>query len=312
MSIDTLRLDRIEHAAGLIDPVFRDTPQFCDDALSRRLGRETVLKLETLNPIRSVKGRGADFLLRDTGESRSIVCASAGNFGQGLAYVARGRGLSVRVFAARTVDPAKVTRMRELGARVVVEGADFDAAKEAARAYSRGRPDSVFVEDGREPRLAEGAGTIGVELAPLRLDAVVVPVGNGALVSGIGRWLKSRSPETRVIGVVPAGAPVMAHSWRSGAPMSTERARTVADSVAVRVAVREAVSWMGAVVDDVVVVGEERVLDAVRLLRDTVGLIVEPAAALGVAALAGHGIPGSRVATILTGSNFTADLVRSL
>ncbi|GLU50363.1 threonine dehydratase [Nocardiopsis ansamitocini] len=276
------------------------------------MGRETILKLETLNPIRSFKGRGADFLLRDTEETRAIVCASAGNFGQGLAYVARERGLSVRVFAAKTASPTKIARMRELGARVVVEGADFDSAKEAARAYAEGREECVFVEDGREPRIAEGAGTIGLELAPLRLDAVLVPVGNGALISGIGRWLKSRSPQTRVIGVVPAGAPVMAHSWRSGAPLSTETVRTSADGIAVRVAVAEAVNWMGQVVDDMLVVDEKAILDALRLLRDCLGLIVEPSAAVGIAALADRSIPGGRVATVLTGNNFDPELVGSL
>ncbi|GAA3763686.1 threonine dehydratase [Spinactinospora alkalitolerans] len=312
MSIDTLRLDRIEAASRLIDPVFRNTPQITDDSLSRELGHETILKIETLNPLRSFKGRGADFLLRDTRETRSVVCASAGNFGRAMAYVARRRGLSVRVFAATTANPAKVARMRELGARVVLEGADFDAAKKAAFDYAGERENCVFVEDGREPQLAEGAGTIGVELAPLRPDAVLVPVGNGALVSGIGRWLKTYSPATRVIGVVAAGAPAMAHSWRSGTPVSTPDVHTSADGIAVRLPVPEAVEWMGEVVDDMVLVEEEEIFAALRLLRDLMGLIVEPAAAVGIAALARHEIPGARVATILTGNNFAPDLVKSL
>ncbi|PSK97186.1 threonine dehydratase [Murinocardiopsis flavida] len=312
MPIDTLRLDRIEAASRTIDPVFRDTPQIEDESLSRRLGRQTFVKFETLNPVRSFKGRGADFLLDDTGETRAVVCASAGNFGQGLAYVARSRGLSVRVFTAADANPAKIARMRGLGARVVVGGADFDDAKRAALDYSAGRDDCVFVEDGREPQIAEGAGTIGVELAPLELDTVVVPVGNGALIAGIGRWLKTYSPGTRVVGVCAAGAPAMAHSWRSGTPVSTGAARTSADGIAVRVPVPEAVEWMREVVDDVVLVDEDQIFDALRLLRDTLGVIAEPAAAVGVAALGVHDIPGARAATIITGNNFAPDLIKSL
>ncbi|RCV48203.1 hypothetical protein DEF23_25400 [Marinitenerispora sediminis] len=307
-----LSLDRIEAAAHLVDPAFRDTPQFADESLSRHLGRETFLKIETLNPIRSFKGRGADFLLRQTGETRAIVCASAGNFGQAMAYTARQRGLSVRVFAAATANRVKIARMRELGARVVIGGDDFDAAKAAAREYARGRAGCVFVEDSHEPLLAEGAGTIGVELAPLRLDTVLVPVGNGALVSGVGRWLKADSPETRVVGVCAAGAPAMAHSWRSGRPVSTSSVRTIADGLAVRVPVPAAVEWMTEVVDDVLLVDDTQVLAALRLLRDMLGIIVEPAAAVGVAALAHHHVPGARVGTILTGANFAPELVAML
>ncbi|MUL40017.1 pyridoxal-phosphate dependent enzyme [Streptomonospora sp. PA3] len=312
MPIDSLSLERIEAASREVDPVFCNTPQIFDDSLSRELGRETLLKVETLNPIRSFKGRGADYLLHATAERRALVCASAGNFGQALAYAGRGRGLPVHVFAAETANPLKIARMRELGARVVIGGADFDEAKQAAADYARGREDCVYVEDGRQPQIAEGAGTIGVEIAPLELDAVVLPVGNGALISGVGRWLKERSSRTRVIGVCPAGAPAMAHSWRSGMPVSTERVETAADGLAVRVPVPEAVEWMRAVVDDVVLVDDKELFAALRLLRDTVGLVVEPSAAAGVAAIASRDIPGARAGTVLTGSNFAPDLAASL
>jgi len=218
----------------------------------------------------------------------------------------------VHVFAAETANPRKIARMRELGARVVVGGADFDAAKQAAVGHASGREDCVYVEDGRQPQIAEGAGTIGVEIAPLELDAVVIPVGNGALISGIGRWLKEYSAGTRVIGVCPAGAPAMAHSWRSGMPVATEHVETAADGLAVRVPVPAAVEWMRAVVDEVVLVDDKEIYAALRLLRDTLGLIVEPSAAAGVAALASRDIAGARVGTVLTGSNFAADLIESL
>ncbi|MFD0774356.1 threonine/serine dehydratase [Streptomonospora algeriensis] len=312
MPIDSLRLERIEEASRVIDPRFRNTPQIFDDSLSRALGRQTLVKVETLNPLRSFKGRGSDFLLHDTAERRAVVCASAGNFGQGIAYAARGRGLPVHVFAAETANPLKIARMREMGARVVLGGADFDAAKQAAADYARGREDCVYVEDGRQPQIAEGAATIGVELAPLGLDAVVLPVGNGALISGVGRWLKEHAPNTTVIGVCAAGAPAMAHSWRSGMPVSTEQVATAADGLAVRAPVPEAVEWMCAVVDDVVLVDDGALYSALRLLRDTLGLIVEPSAAAGIAAIASLDVAAARVGTVLTGSNFPPDLTKSL
>src|SRR5207245_6101198 len=170
------------------------------------------LKVESINPIRSFKGRGTDFLLhRLAGDGTGIVCASAGNFGQGMAYACRKRERTLTVFAARGASPLKVERMRALGAKVELEGDDFDEAKDAAKRHARERGE-LYVEDGRLGAIAEGAGTIAVELmedsAPL--DAVFVPLGNGSLVHGIGPWLKQLSPTTRVIAVFAQTAPSMA------------------------------------------------------------------------------------------------------
>ncbi|MFD5750312.1 threonine/serine dehydratase [Streptomyces sp. NPDC127033] len=304
--------DSIDEAARLIDPAFLHTPQFPDPSLSRALGRDTVVKVETLNPLRSFKGRGADLFLRQAAVARHVVCASAGNFGQAMAYAGRSRGIPVTVFAAHDANPAKVARMRELGAEVRLSGADFDAAKDAARAYAGGRPESVFVEDGDEPLIAEGAGTIAVELAPLGLDAIVVPVGNGALISGIGCWTKARSPRTRIIGVCAEGAPAMATSWRTGVPEPTGPVDTIADGIAVRVPVPAAVAWMREVVDEVLLVREEDIRRALRLVRDTLGLILEPSGVVGIAAALRHDLGAASVATILTGGNFSPALLREL
>jgi threonine dehydratase len=303
-----LSLENIQRAAGLIDPAFRQTPQFSEPGLSQRVGAEMVVKVETLNPIRSFKGRGADYLMRDLPAGREIVCASAGNFGQAMAYAGRVRGVPVRVFAATTANPAKMARMRDLGARVVLAGDDFDAAKDAARASAQARPECLFVEDGDEPRIAEGAGTIGVELAPLAIGTLLVPVGNGALICGAGTWLKAYSPQTRIVGVCAEGAPSMADSWRAGRPVPSRSAQTMADGVAVRVPVPAAVEWMRDCVDDVVLVSEEQIMAAVLAIRDTLGLLVEPAAAVGVAAAMNRSFAGPRLATIITGANLSAEL----
>jgi len=311
-SRNLLSLEHIEHAGRVIDPAFLHTPQFVEAELSRRVGAETVVKVETLNPIRSFKGRGAGYLMHDLASDRRIVCASAGNFGQAMAYAGRARGVPVRVFAATTANSAKVARMRKLGAEVILAGEDFDAAKDVARGYASDRQDCLFVEDGAEPQIAEGAGTIGVELTPLKISTLLVPVGNGALICGVGRWLKAHSPQTRIVGVCAAGAPAMADSWRAGKPVPASKADTMADGIAVRVPVPAAVEWMRGCVDDVLLVQEAWIPESVRAIRDTLGLLVEPSAAVGIAAALHYSFDGSRLATIITGANLSAEQLAEL
>jgi threonine dehydratase len=313
-------VEGIAAAAAAMDPAFAHTPQFQSDPLCERLRMRMLCKVELLNPIRSFKGRGTHNLLRRMaadgggGPAAELVCASAGNFGQGLAYAGRQRGWPVRVFAAETANPYKVDRMRRLGAHVQLAGRDFDAAKDAARAYAAGRPGALHVEDGREAAIAEGAGTIAVELDrwPEPLDAVLVPLGNGALLAGMGTWLRAHRPDTRVIGVCAARAPAMALSLDAGRPVLTERADSIADGIAVRVPVPEALDDLRGIVDEVLLVDERAIVDAMRLVFETLGLVVEPAGVVGIAAAAAHGarFAGARVATPLCGGNLTEDQAR--
>ena len=315
-----IHVDGIAAAARAMDPAFAHTPQFVSDALSDRLRMRMLCKVELLNPIRSFKGRGTHNLLRRMemdgagGPDSELVCASAGNFGQGLAYAARQRGWPVRVFAAETANPFKVDRMRQLGAHVHLAGRDFDAAKDAARAYADGRPGALHVEDGREAAIAEGAGSIAVELDgwPEPLDAVLVPLGNGALLAGMGTWLRAHRPETRVIGVCAARAPAMALSLDAGRPVVTDRADSIADGIAVRVPVPEALDDLRGIVDEVLLVDDAAIVEAMRLVFETLGIVVEPAGVVGIAAAAAHRarFAGARVATPLCGGNLTAEQAR--
>jgi threonine dehydratase len=311
----TISIAGIQDAAEIIDPVFRNTPQFVCEPLSDRLGVTTVLKVETINPIRSFKGRGTDYLLHRLGpQPQGIVCASAGNFGQGMAYAARKRGVRMTVFAAVTANPLKVDRMRALGATVVLEGKDFDEAKGGAvqHASSTG---AFYVEDGLLGPISEGAGTVAYELDRMNepLDACIVPLGNGALVNGMGTWLKRSSPSPVVIAVCPTGAPAMEMSWRAGRPVTTLTMDTIADGIAVRVPVQEALDIMRKTVDDVMLVTDDEIVDAMRLLHRDAGLVVEPAGAAGIAAVAQrrNELAGKRVAVILTGGNVTEEQLRT-
>lgn len=305
-----LKLANIEQAASVIDPVFRNSPQFADEQLCAALGRRTIVKVETTNPIRSFKGRGADYLMRSLDPKMKVICASAGNFGQAVAYAGRSRGMSVDVFVPTDVNPDKLARMVALGATVTVIGADFEAAKQGARQHADQQPRCVFVEDGAEPAISEGAGTIGIELIRDReIDSVVLPVGDGALITGVAAWVKHHSPKTKIIGVCAAGAPAMLKSWQAGKAVRTEKADTIADGIAVSVPIGRSVERMRALIDDIVLVDDAQLLSAMRLAAATLGIILEPAGAAGLAAIREHDLPGEQLATVLTGGNVHPQLL---
>jgi threonine dehydratase len=308
-----LSLTRIEQAARTIDPVFLNTPQFISEPLSDELGVRLALKIETLNPIRSFKGRGADFLVSEAKDDIPLVCASAGNFGQAMAYACRKRGLALTVFASTNANPLKVERMRTLGADVILHGSDFDEAKlEAKRAA--GAQEARFVEDSLDLETLEGAGTMGLEWLqfPEPLDALLIPLGNGSMFNGVARVMKARSPKTRMIAVQAAGAPAMIESWRAGWPIVHERVNTIADGIGVRVPVPQALEDMRGLVDDAILVREETILQAMRLLHRHVGVVVEPSGAVGIAALLESigAFRESLVGTIVCGGNVTVEQMR--
>ena len=299
-----LSLERIETAVGTIDAVFLNSPQFV--GLSDELGREVLVKVETMNPIGSFKGRGTSLLAQKLDPSRTWVCATAGNFGQGLAYAARARGAQVHVFAASGAPLTKVERMRALGARVEISA----TSESAAREYAAASPERLLVVDGLDPAIAEGAGTIGVELdAANAIDTVVVQIGDGALISGVARWLKSRPQGIRVVGVCASGAPAMAESMAAGRPLSVRGAGTIATALEIIEPVPESFARVRALVDDVLLVDDADLKDAMHVVARHLGLLVEPAGAAGIAALARHqaAIAGERVAVILTGAGTPDD-----
>ncbi|WP_313198433.1 pyridoxal-phosphate dependent enzyme [Rhizobium sp.] len=303
--------DGILAASRAIDPVFTGSPLIEQQTANTELGLRLFAKVETLNPIRSFKGRGTDWWMQNEAPGdHPVVSASAGNFGQGLAYAGHARGRKVVIFSATTANPGKVEAMRRLGAEVRLEGDDFDAAKAAARAYAEinGCP---FVEDGALRTIAEGAGTIALEITEqlsregVSLDAIVVPLGNGALLTGIGTWIRAKAPGCKVIGVVASNAPAMKHSWETGQLVSTETADTAADGIAVRECVPYALDCMNSTVDEVWEVSEEAIRRARDFSLTHYGLVVEEAGVAGLAGLieSGGSLKGKTVATIFCGGN---------
>jgi len=308
-----LSLERIAEAATVIDPVFLDSPQFVAEALGEELGCRLVVKIETLNPIRSFKGRGAEYLAAKLTGRPHLVCTTAGNFGQGMAFAARKRGFPITIFAATTANPRKVERMRALGADVRLRGADFDEAHVEAQSFAR-ETGAHLVEDGRDPAIAEGAGTIGLELLrwPEPFDAILVPLGDGSLLAGIARWVKAHRPETRMIGVCASGAPAMERSWRSGKLLDLGRADTIADGLAVSSPFPEALEDLSGCIDDILLVEDAAMIEAMRRAHQELGVVLEPSGAASLAALTVHRerFRGRLVAAILSGSNITAEQMR--
>ena len=309
---------RIASSRALIDSAFLDTPERRDPGLDRWFGCEIVIKDEAAGPLGCFKGRGADlFVARwvaaraaGSGAPGPLVCASAGNFGLALADAGRRRGVPVTVFVATDASRYKVARILECGGEVIERGFDCDDAKAASREHVLARGGTP-VEDGAEVAIAEGAGTIGAELDGTPLDALVVPVGNGALAAGMGTWARARWPATRVIGVCSAGAPVMRDCWLRGLGAAADDAvaDTIADGIAVRVPVPAAVDDLAGVLDDLVAVDDAALVAAMRALHALTGLVAEPSAVAGLAAIAADRarFAGLRVGTVLTGSNLTRE-----
>jgi threonine dehydratase len=296
---------RIVAAAERIDPVFLHTPQFHHDALSAALDREVAVKNETLTPIGSFKGRGTWLLAERLDPAKTWVCSTAGNFGQGLAWAARRYGAEVEAYVSPEVSQEKVAGMRDLGADVHTS----DQPGQDARERAAPGEDRLLVVDGLHPDMAEGAGTIALELESLGpIDLAVVQIGDGALISGIACWLKHARPETRIVGVCASGAPAMARSFAEGHVVSTSDTDTIATAIAIEEPVPQSLARVIALVDEILLVDDDDLRSAQRLIMDTLDTAVEPSGAAGVAALVRHGqhLPAGRTAIFLTGAGARA------
>ncbi len=308
-----MRLDikRIEAAVGLIDPVFLNSPQYICENLSRTLGCRIVLKVETMNPIRCFKGRGIETVLSRLclrQGPQQVVCASAGNLGQALAYSGRQRDCSVTVTASSKANPWKIERIRALNANVILVDGAIEEALVAAADFSA-RTGAFLVEDSQNVGTCEGAGTIGLELASFcpSLDAVLISLGAGAMATGVGHAMRCRLPAIEVLTVQPERAPGMTLSFRAGHVVDAGPPDTIADGVAGRYVLPEVLDDLSAVATDAFLVSEESIRDAMRLLYRCSGVIVEPAGALGIATILENRdrFRGMTTATILCGGNIS-------
>lgn len=284
-----------------------------EPAPSSLAGRDAIwLKREDTHELGAFKWRAALLVVerhRDEG-ARGVVTASTGNHGAATAWAAGRTGIEAVVFAPENASQTKLAHLRRLRADVRLVGVDVDEAKDAARVFAReeGLP---FFEDGAEPLQYEAYGAIGDEILD-QLDvppaAVVVPVGNGALLGGIGRALVRRASSTMRVGVAAQDAPVMALSWQARRVVESDQSATIADGLAVRVAIPYAVEVLDEVADRMLLVSEREMARAIGAF-DRAGIRAEAAAGAALAALAQLDDVEGPIVLVLTGRNIDDDLL---
>jgi threonine dehydratase len=268
--------------------------------------RTLFLKREDVHELGAFKWRGALPTIeayKEKGAS-AVVTASTGNHGAAVAWACKELGLRAMVYAPAGASLSKLALIDRLGAEIRLTGIDLDFAKDEGKRFAS-EARVPFFEDGVEPAQYEGYGAIADEILdqmPEPPAAVVVPVGNGALIGGIGRALKRRSPATLLVGAAAKEAPVMALSFDAGRVVETDRMATFADGLAVRVAIPEAVSLVHGVVDRMLVVSERAMAEAIGAFNRA-GLRVEGAAAAGLAALPQLPPMSGPVVLVVTGRN---------
>ncbi len=303
----------VKAAADLLRGVVVRTPLERNDRLSEMTGAEVWLKREDLQPVRSYKLRGAyNFIASLTEEERAngVVCASAGNHGQGVAYTCRRMGVACRVVVPRTTPRQKREQIAALGGAqttIVVEGHTYDDAQEFATLLAA-KDGAVLVPPFDDARVIAGQGTVALEIIEQLgrpPDLLVVPVGGGGLAAGMAAAVAGLSPRPRVIGVEPAGAASMRAALDAGGPVTLDSIDSFVDGAAVRRAGAYTYELIATLVDEVMTVPEGGVCTTMLQLYQRDGIIAEPAGALAVTALA-EGLtvpPGATVVCILSGGN---------
>jgi threonine dehydratase len=296
-------------AEPVVHRYLRPTPLYEWPALSQMLGCRFYLKHENHQPTTAFKVRGGVYLvsrLPAAQKQQGILGCTTGNHGQSLAYAGRLFGVRCVLVVPQTCNPDKVAAMRALGAELIVHGRDFDDARQHCEAI-RAREGLRYVHSANEPDLIAGVGTWALEVFDElpEPDVLLVPVGLGSSVCGAGLVAAARRPATRVIGVQSELAPAVTRSWREGRPVETDVPGTFAEGVATRMPADMTLALMGKHVHDMVLVGEEAMREAIRLLLRVTHNLAEGAGAATTAAgfQLKDQLAGKTVVAVLSGGN---------
>ena len=283
--------------------------------LSRRLDNRILFKREDLQPVFSFKIRGAYnkiAQLSAISAQRGVICASAGNHAQGVALGARTRGIPAVIVMPLTTPDIKVQAVADLGGEIVLHGDDYDQAYEHALELGRERG-LVFVHPFDDPDVIAGQGTIAMEILRQHhgdeIDAIFVPVGGGGLIAGIAAYAKSLYPRIKIIGVEPEAAPTLTKAFAAGRPVDAEAGGIAADSLAPKRVGELMFPIARAYVNAVLLVPDEAIRNAQRVLWSVLRVVAEPGGAAALAALlSGCYRPekGERVGVLVCGGNTTA------
>ncbi len=286
--------------------------------LSEHIGLPIYLKLENLQRTGSFKERGAlNKLLTLTKEQRQrgVIAASAGNHAQGVAFHATQLGVRSQIVMPQATPLVKVVSTRNFGADVILHGANYDeACEEALRLCAE--QDLTFIHPFDDPDVIAGQGTIGLELLEQvpNLEAVVVPIGGGGLISGIACALKESNPAIRVIGVEPEKLPSMLRAREAGAPITIPAQATIADGIAVRRAGDFTLPLVTRYVDEIVTVDDEEIASSILMLLEQEKTLAEGAGAAALAALLQQktGLSSQRTAVLVCGGNIDVTLLAKI
>ena len=306
-------IEDIKKASVVLSEILEPTPFKKNNNLSDIYDAEIYLKREDLQIVRSYKIRGAYNKIRSIEPETlkyGIVCASAGNHAQGVAFSCNKLQIMGSIFMPTTTPKQKIEQVRMFGKEyidIVLTGDTFDAANAAAIEFAN-KSGRTFIPPFDDCKVMEGQGTIGLEIlsqAKEKLDYIFVPIGGGGLASGLGAYIKAVSPETKIIGVEPAGAPCMKTAIEKGEVIELEQIDKFVDGAAVKKAGALTYEVCKEVLDDIVVVPEGAVCTTIIQMYNKSAIVVEPAGALSSAALRFYAdkIKGKKVACIVSGSN---------
>lgn len=314
-SSSIITLADVQAAASRIQGHVRVTPCVASGRLSTLTGTNLFLKFENLQETGSFKERGAANLLELLSadeRARGVITASAGNHAQAVARHAERLGIAAHVVMPETTPLVKIMSTRRFGAHVELTGRSYDEAAERAAEVSRER-DLVYVHPFDDARVIAGQGTLGLELLQQQpdLEAIVVPVGGGGLLAGIACAVKETAPHVAVFGVESLAFPGMKRRLETEAPPSLRGGKTIADGIAVRRVGALTTPLVRKYVDDVALVDEEDIAEAILVLLEQEKTVVEGAGAVGFAALLQRALPvaDKKVAVVLSGGNIDVNLV---
>ena len=311
-----LDLKQIKSAHKRLEGVVHHTPFSYAPILSKMSGYEVYLKKENLQRTGAFKLRGAFnkiATLLENGQKSGVVAASAGNHAQGVAFAANHFGIEATIVMPESTPLTKVQGVRAFGANVILHGSNYDEAYAYAVKFGKEKGYD-FVHPFTDEEVMAGQGTVALEMfeAEPDMDAIVVPVGGGGLVSGIAVAAKALHPKTKIIAVSAEGAPAMRKSYKAHKPIDTISVRTIADGIAVRDTSPITLEYILKYVDTFEGVCEDEIASAILFLLENQKVLVEGAGAVGVAALM-HGkinlSKGSKVGIVLSGGNIDVTML---
>ncbi|TDO23215.1 threonine ammonia-lyase IlvA [Pedobacter duraquae] len=305
-----VELDFTAATARIKDTVKR-TPLEYNAALSEKYNAKIYLKREDLQVVRSYKLRGAFNMistLSETQRQQGVVCASAGNHAQGVAYSCKKLNIRGVIFMPEITPKQKVKQTEMFGGsniEIILVGDTFDDCMKEALIYTTAHQ-MTFVPPFDNIKIIEGQGTVGVEIYEdlPDLDMVVMPIGGGGLASGVGSYLKSIKPDVKLIGVEPEGAPSMDNAMKNGSPVTLDYIDRFVDGAAVKRVGALTFEYCNELLDQMLLIPEGKICSTILKLYNEDAIVVEPAGALAVAALDQiKGIEGQTVVCIVSGGN---------